>query len=204
MVNQLLLVAFSTTMYAVVRYCGFGGVSLIHVPVYVLNKALSMTAAVSLLIAAMSLLRSRREVTAFWSRACTNLVFVHVLLSLSILSKSYFDKFFDNGKMSLTGEATVLFGAMAAYCIWRLNACVLKPAEWRTTTAAVYALVAGHLFAMGWDGWLQVRKWNGGLPPITLLSFLFIIFGLMVFLMSKEAGLVSLPGESNSKPAIEP
>jgi uncharacterized membrane protein YfcA len=204
MINQLLVVLLSTTIYAVVRYCGFGGVSLIHVPVYVLNKAISMAAAVSLLMAAMSVVRSRRETAVFWSKACTNLAFIHVLLSLSILSKGYFDKFFDNGKMSLTGEATVFFGAMAAYCIWRLNTRGMKPAEWRTTTAAMYALVAGHLFVMGYDGWLQVQKWNGGLPPITLLSFLFVIYGLMTFLRSKEAELVSLPDESNIKPAIEP
>lgn len=202
--NQFLLVLIFTTLYAVVRYCGFGGVSLIHVPVYVMNKSISMAASVALLMAAMSVARSLREAAIFWGKACANLAFVHVLLSLSILSKGYFDKFFDNGKMSLAGEATVFFGAMAAYCIWRLNTRVMKPAEWRTTTAAVYTLVAGHLFAMGWDGWLQVQKWNGGLPPITLLSFLFVIYGLMTFLRPKEAELVSLPDESNSKPAIEP
>jgi hypothetical protein len=204
MINQLLLILLSTTLYAVVRYCGFGGVSLIHVPVYVMNKAISMAAAVSLLMASMAVARSRREATVFWSKACTHLAFIHVLLSLAILSKGYFANFFANDKMSLTGETTVLFGAMAAYCIWRLNSRGLKSAEWRFTTAAVYALVAGHLFVMGYDGWLQVQKWNGGLPPITLLSFLFVVYGLMTFLRSKDVDLKSLPDESNIEPAIEP
>jgi hypothetical protein len=197
------MVLFSTTIYAVVRYCGFGGVSLTHVPVYVMNKSLSMAAAVSLLMAALSVVRNRRETTVFWGAACANLAFMHVLLSLAILSKGYFAKFFDNDKMSLTGETTILLGTMAAYCIWRLNTRALKQAAWRTTTAAVYALVAGHLFVMGADGWLQVQKWNGGLPPITLLSFLFVVYGLMTFLKSKYAELKSAPDESDSEPAIE-
>jgi hypothetical protein len=44
------------------------------------------------------------------------------------------------------------------------------------------ALVACHLFIMGYDGWLQVQKWNGGLPPITLLSFLLVVSSLAVFM----------------------
>jgi hypothetical protein len=93
------------------------------------------------------------------------------------------------------GEATILFGTLAAYCVWRLNKHGMKPAELRIATAAVCALVAGHLFTMGYDGWLQVQKWNGGLPPITLLSFCMVVTGLTVFLWATEKR-VSLSFES--------
>jgi hypothetical protein len=39
---------------------------------------------------------------------------------------------------------------------------------------------------MGYDGWLQVQKWNGGLPPITLLSFFMVTGGLILFLWATE------------------
>ena len=51
MIRQFLTVLFFTTVYAVVRYAGFANVSPIHIPVYLLNKGISMTAAYSLLMA---------------------------------------------------------------------------------------------------------------------------------------------------------
>ena len=56
----------------------------------------------------------------------------------------------------------------------------------RIMMVSASALVAGHLFVMGYDGWLQVQKWNGGLPPITLLSFLLVVAGFAVFMRVSE------------------
>jgi hypothetical protein len=204
MKNQFWVVLVFTSVYAVIRYAVFGTVSLIHVPVYIMNKGISMTAAVSLFMASLCLVRRERDTARFWTNACSQSAFVHVFLSLGIFSKAYFHKLFSGDKLNLTGEVTLLFGVLAAYCIWRLNTRVMKTAEWRITTASVYALVASHLFAMSYDGWLQVQKWNGALPPDTLLSFLFVICGLMTFLRSKDGAFISLPVENNIKPAIEP
>lgn len=204
MKNQFWVALVFTSVYAVIRYSVFGAVSLIHVPVYIMNKGISMTAAVSLFMTSLCLVRRERDAARFWTNACSQSVFVHIFLSLGIFSKAYFHKLFSGDKLNLTGEVTVLFGVLAAYCIWRLNTRGMKTAEWRITSASVYALVASHLFVMGYDGWLQVQKWNGGLPPDTLLSFLFVICGLMTFLRSKDGAFISLPVENNIKPAIEP
>lgn len=118
-------------------------------------------------------------------------MFVHILLSLGILSKAYFANFFEGDKMNLTGEVVLLTGVLAVYCFWRMHATELKPALRRTLTILVCALVAGHLFAMGYDGWLQVKRWNGGLPPITLLSFFLVIPSLIVSLWTREERLLS-------------
>jgi hypothetical protein len=80
----------------------------------------------------------------------------------------------------------MLMGTLAVYCFWRLKAAGIKPALRRTLTLLACSLVAFHLFAMGFDGWLAVQKWNGGMPPITLLSFLLVISSLIVFLWAKE------------------
>jgi hypothetical protein len=42
--------------------------------------------------------------------------------------------------------------------------------------------VAAHLVGMGILGWVNVGGWHGGLPPISLISFLFSIAGLVLFL----------------------
>ncbi|MBJ6724232.1 hypothetical protein [Geomesophilobacter sediminis] len=186
MIRQLLTLLFFTTFYAVMRYTGFGGVSPVHIPVHLLNKALSMSAAYCLFMASLELLRTRKEAFDFWRKACVNLAFVHVLLSLGILNKAYFPKFFSGEMMNLTGELTFLMGALGIYCFWRLLTFEMTPRVRRIMMASASAFVATHLFIMGYDGWLTVEKWNGGLPPITLLSFLLVVGSLAVFVRLTE------------------
>ena len=186
MPRQLLTVLFFTFAYAVLRYAGFANVSPVHIPVYLLNKALSMTAAYSLLMASLALVRSQKEPFDFWRKACMNLVFIHVLLSLAMYNKAYFPKFFAGEMMSLTGELTLLMGALAVYCFWRQLTFEMKPRVRKFLMLSACALVASHLFIMGYDGWLTVQKWNGGLPPITLLSFLFVVPGFVFFLRGSQ------------------
>lgn len=195
MIMQFLAVLLFTTIYAVMRYAVFGDVSLIHLPVYLMNKSISMTAVVSLFMASVSFVRTRQDAVRFWSKACSHLVFIHVLLSLAILSKGYYSKFFDNDKMNLTGEAMLLLGAIAVYCFWRLGAPDMKQAARRTLTALSSILVAGHLLIMGYGGWLQVQKWHGALPPISLLSFLLVMFSFIALLWAKEKDFSSSPAE---------
>jgi hypothetical protein len=39
---------------------------------------------------------------------------------------------------------------------------------------------------MGFRSWFQPARWHGGLPPITLLSFMAAAAALFLFLRSKE------------------
>jgi len=186
MIRQFLMVLFFTFAYATLRYAWFGHISTAHIPVYILNKAVSMTAACSLLMASLALVHAQREAFDFWRKTCMNLVFIHVLMSLAVFNKGYFPKWFSGDMMSLTGECTLLLGALGVYCFWRLLTFDMKPRVRRIMITAASALVAGHLFVMGYDGWLTVQKWNGGLPPITLLSFLMVVSSLAVFVRLSE------------------
>jgi hypothetical protein len=193
MKKHLLLALFFTSVYAIVRYAGFGNVPVIHIPVYIMNKAISMTAAESLFMASLALVRADKIALRFWSNAALQLVFVHVFLSLGILSKGYYGTFFEGDKMNLTGELVLLTGALGVYCFWRLQAAELTHELRRTLKILLCALVAGHLFIMGFDGWLQVKRWNGGLPPITLLSFLLVVPSLLISLHTKKAADAATP-----------
>jgi hypothetical protein len=188
MARQLLAVLLLTTTYAVMRYAGFGDVSLNHLPGYLLNKGISMAAVVALFMAAQGLVCSRRDTYRFWSRASAHLASVHVMLSLALLSKGNYPKFFDNDRMNLTGEVMLLMGVLAAYCFWRL-ATELRSSLARHLNSLVCALVAGHLFIMGYGGWLQPQKWHGGLPPITMICFILVMYSLLVFLWTREKHL---------------
>ena len=196
MKKQFVLALFFTTVYAVVRYAGFGNVALSHVPVYLLNKAVSMTAAESLFMASLALVRAEKDAVRFWTNAALQLVFVHVIMSLGILSKGYFTGYFEGDKMNLTGELVLLTGVLGAFCFWRLQGIDLKPELRRTLTTFLCALVACHLFTMGYDGWLQVNRWNGGLPHITMLSFILMVPSLIVSLRAGRSQVV--PSENGS------
>jgi hypothetical protein len=193
MFMRLVMAFLFTTVYAVVRYAGFGHVSLAHVPAYIMNKAICMTAVEALLMASLGFLRGQKQEQRFWIGVGSHLIFVHVLLSLGILSKGYYPHFFDVDRMSLTGELVLLMGALAVYCFWRLQSAALDRATRRTLTVLACTFVAGHLFAMGYEDTLAVQKWNGGLPPMSMLSFFIVVSGLVVLLMGKEKAAAASP-----------
>ncbi len=194
MIKQFLTAFLFTTAYAVIRYAGFGHVSLAHLPGYIMNKSICMTAVESLLMASIGFMRADKDMIRFWTAVCSQLVFVHVFLSLGILSNGYYANFFNGDKMNLTGEFVLLMGVLAVYCFWRLQATGIKPSVRRTLTVLACTFVAGHLFTMGYNDTLQVQKWNGGLPPMSMLSFFLVISSLMVFLRIKD-NQVSLSSE---------
>ncbi len=204
MVKQFLTAFIFTLAYALIRYAGFGHVDLIHVPAYIMNKAICMTAVESMLMASFGFLNGKREAVRFWTSASSQLVFVHVLLSLGILSKGYYVNFFIGDKMSLTGELVLLLGVLGVYCFWRLQSAWVKPVARRTLTVLAFTFVAAHLFAMGFNDTMQVQKWNGGLPPMSMLSFFIVVYGLMAFLRSKDADRLPLPDGKKYDRAIAP
>src|SRR5690242_1522855 len=104
MPKQLFTAFIFTTIYAVIRYAGFGQVALSHLPAYIMNKSIAMTATEALFMACLGLMRGEKGAIRFWSEACAQLVFVHVLISLAILSRGYWGTFFEGDQMSLVGE----------------------------------------------------------------------------------------------------
>ena len=60
MVKQFLTAFLFTLAYAVIRYAGFGHVSLDHLPVYIMNKAICMTGVEAMFMAALCLMQERR------------------------------------------------------------------------------------------------------------------------------------------------
>jgi hypothetical protein len=138
--------------------------------------------------------RGRLDAYVSWTKASGHLAFVHVLLSLGLISKGNYPAHHDADRMSLTGEAALLLGVLAVYAYWRVG---MARAPRRFLTLLASAFLAGHLFVMGFRSWMQPAKWHGGLPPITLLSFCAAVFGLAQFLRVKH----SPPKEADSPPA---
>ena len=181
MIGKLIAVLLITTLYTLVRYVVFGHVSPVHVPVYLVNKSISMASVVLLSFAAFSYSRQNTDRLRVWGTASLHCACIHVLLSLSILSSGYYPKFFGAEKMNLPGEVAVLLGILAIYCYWLSH--YVRTVPMRRGVFQVFAslFVAGHLTVMGFQGWLNVAKWHGGLPPISLVSLVFAVASLMLF-----------------------
>ena len=186
MIRNLIITFLCTTLYTIGRYVFFGNVSVIHLPVYLLNKSLAMASVFFLFYASFSNFKHRSDGVLFWGRASWHSALIHILLSLSILSKAYYSKFFGLEKMNLSGELTVLFGVLAIYCFWRVPRERSNPIRLRTVRVLSSFLIATHLVGMGILGWLKVDEWHGGLPPISLISFVLSVLSLVLFLRAKE------------------
>lgn len=184
MIRSLVSVLVCTTLYTIIRYVVCGPVSLIHVPVYLLNKSVSMASVVLFFLSALQYRKGRLEDAKFLGMASFHCAGVHILLSLSILSAAYYPKFFGADKMNLSGEAMLLFGILAAYCY--LFVCKIRKGFFseKAFRFLVGLFLSGHLVAMGWSGWLTPAKWHGGLPPISLVSFAFVAASVILFTCS--------------------
>jgi hypothetical protein len=186
MIGKLIAVLLCTTLYTIIRYVIFGHVSPVHVPVYLLNKSVSMASVVLLSCAAFSYFKQCVDRLRFWGTASLHCACIHVLLSLAILSSAYYPKFFGAEKMNLTGEITILLGVLATYCFWLAHSGRSISARRGTFQLLASLFVGGHLVAMGFRGWLSVEKWHGGLPPISLVSLVFAVVALALFSISRE------------------
>jgi drug/metabolite transporter (DMT)-like permease len=47
-------------------------------------------------------------------------------------------------------------------------------------------LGAAHVFFMGYEGWLNPSGWHGGMPPVSLVAFVFFAVGYVVNLFGRK------------------
>lgn len=191
--------------YAVLRYhvSFFGVHGSDQLPLFIFNKAVS---AASLMMIALAvgaralqrvfggpfnaIARDRRPI----GLAGFGLAGAHTAMSVLMLTPAYYGKLYTPaGKMSFAGELSMLAGVAAlVLLVWqaRLPKSGLGDPRraLRGLGLGVLALSALHVAAMGWGGWFEVSAWPGGMPPITLWSFVIALVGV---------GLGLMPGRSS-------
>jgi hypothetical protein len=180
--------------YAVVRYNVFAGIDWSQVPVFITNKAISVAALVMLGISRVVADKARRKHLGLLGVAFAAL---HVVLSLMLFEPAYLAKLYrPNGTMTAAAEMSMLAGAIATVLLgWMLYATVMRPLDRQVVGTSLVrglgrftlVLVAVHVACIGWTVWLDLAKWPGGLPPITLLSFA-IAVGFCLLPQSRRVG----------------
>jgi hypothetical protein len=194
------------TFYATMRYIVFKGVDVVHFPVYIVNKIVSVAGiffiAMSYVIGKVGWLKfqsneQREQFIRYVGLSGFSLCALHVFLSLILITPGYFPKFYTGSMMNLKGEMTMLMGVLSLYC-FSIPAITTLPfmqeavgiKKWQKgQSMGYYGLLTSllHTTIMGASGWLVVSKWPGYMPPISLISTIIALVPLYLKLTKKKA-----------------
>ena len=179
--------------YAVLRYHIVGPVPWTDFPFFILNKGISLSAFILLAfnfgLGPMNNLGIRIPEGWLNARKAMGmtgflLVLIHALMSFMLFSPSVYAKFFlDNGSLTLLAGLSMLFGILGFVVLWGYNMsfqtflredkAFIQFITSRKFMLFALLLGAAHLFFMGYEGWLKPAGWHGGLPPVSLVAFVF-------------------------------
>jgi len=165
------LIILVAGLYAIVRYHVFGPVLWRDLPVFTFNKILIF----SVLI--LWSLKGHQFFKLVEKPLVLNLIKIfvalHILLSQIVLKPYYLKSFFADDSLSLSGNLSVWAGAMAAAVFFGGKLIQLSQA---LRFLLLTGFIALHLIFMGGASWLQPQTWYGGMPPITLISFVLVVY----------------------------
>jgi hypothetical protein len=192
--------------YAILRYHIAGDVPWDEFSLFILNKGLCLAGFV-LLTFNFALGPGKRlglPVSASWLGARKAfgmtgflLILIHALISFILFSSPYYGKFFGpDGTLTGVASLSMLAGILGFVFLWAYNLSFQTKLsedqafiEFITSRRVlIWALSLGglHLAFMGYSGWLKPWDWHGGLPPISLLAFLFFILGYCLNFLGRE------------------
>lgn len=183
-----LLALLGSTVYATARYNVFKGVPWEDWPTYTLNKAFALS---SLGLIVFSIIRKRSVKGHSIGRDMYMAgVFgtIHVVLSLTLLSPAYYEKFFSQDKLTAAAGLSMALGTVAAAMMFAGK----RPhgdqhADGGVRTLTMLAFIIGlHAMLQGFAGWFAPSTWPGMMPPITLISFLLGLAAVAVALFPKR------------------
>ena len=189
--TYVILIFLFTLIYSIVRYNIFKEVPWTDLPLFVMNKAVSFAAIIYITTYLMLEKKNHHELSTKIRKYATNLVFIHLTISLIILTPSYYQKFFDGEKFNLIGQLSLLVGVVALGLMNSLRFTKILRSKASATffrkfgTELLLFLISLHLFIMGYKGWFTPCEWPGGLPPITLLAF--VVSTIPLFIRKKES-----------------
>ena len=177
-ITFLIFVMLFTLAYSIVRYNVFNNVPWSDLPLYIINKAISFSAIIY--VAAYIILEKKdhHEISIKIRKLATAFIYIHLTISLVLLTPSYYQKFFDGTKLNLTGQVSLLGGILALGLLnsvrftKKLNIKESLSFFKKYGAEILLLLIAVHLFVMGFKGWISPGNWPGGMPPISMLSFI--------------------------------
>ena len=192
--------------YAVLRYHIFGSVPWKDLSFFILNKGVALGAFVLLTfnfsfgpLKNLGVRLPEGYLNARKALGMTGflLVLIHALISFMLFNPSVYAQFFlPDGTLTGLAGLSMLGGVLSFVVLWGYNLsfqtflredqAFIKFITSRNflLTAMLFSLL--HLFFMGYKGWMVPETWHGGLPPISLVAFVFFLVGYLINLLGRK------------------
>ncbi len=208
--NSASIIIFVTLVlsigYSVLRYHIVGPIPWKDFPFFILNKGISLSAFI--LITLNFSFGPLKNLGVKVPEGCLNarkalgmsgflLVLIHALMSFMLFKPTVYGKFFEeNGTLTLLAGLSMLAGVLAFVVLWGYNLSFqthlredkvfIQFITSRKFLLIAMMLGAAHLFFMGYKGWINPSGWHSGLPPISLVAFVFFVSGYTVNLFGRK------------------
>jgi uncharacterized membrane protein YqjE len=169
----ILALSAAAIIYATVRYNVFKGVLWADWPAYTINKALAVASLLMIVASVFRMRRPGRPVSTLMLTA-GGLALAHSLLSFALVNPGYYERLFADGKLTFLAGLSLTLGAgiMAVMEIGARRGRVWSPGI-RHNALALTAFATGvHAALPATASWITPATWPGGMPPLTMLSFL--------------------------------
>jgi hypothetical protein len=204
--NIVLIASLISFAYAIFRYHIFGPVPWKDLAFFTFNKGLSLSAfvllAINFSLGPLKNLGLKLSENVLLTRKTVGMtgflmVVIHVFMSFLLFTKDTYGKFYqDDNSLTLLAGLSMLGGVLSFVVLWAYNLSfqtfLREDKSFITfiTSRNFYLfamlLTAAHLFFMGYKGWMTPGHWHGGLPPISLVSFVLFIIMFFLNLFGKE------------------
>lgn len=192
--------------YSVLRYNIIGDVPWKDVPFFILNKGISLAALILLTLnfslaplKRMNISLSDQLLNARKSLGVVGfiLAFSHLIMSITILNPSYYPSFFyEESTLNTRGGLSLLGGVLSFVFLWiyflsfkqdlKKQYKIISVITSREVILSVLFFIGIHLFCFSYPGWLTFNKWPGGLPPISLISFVILLMTFVINLVGRK------------------
>lgn len=108
-----LFIVFALTFaYAFARYITYGPVSNTNIPTIIVNKAVAFSIVVWLVFLIRDYFKQTIESFKLKLDILQSLIFIHIFLSIVLLTQQQLPKFFSYGQLTIWGNLTVLTGTI--------------------------------------------------------------------------------------------
>jgi DMSO/TMAO reductase YedYZ heme-binding membrane subunit len=208
--NTAKMIIFSTfilsLVYVVLRYHIFGGVEWREFPLFILNKAMAL-AGFLLVTYNFSFGPFKNigiKIPDSWMAArnilaMTGFLFllIHAFISFLLFSPAHYGKFFEaEGTLTLIAGMSMLSGVIGFVLLWMMNITFQSFMRENDVFVAfigsrkflLWALTLGglHILLMGYNGWMHPEGWHGGIPPVSLVAFVFFTVGYIANVLGRK------------------
>lgn len=161
-------------IYAFLRYGFMKQTAIDNWPAFITNKALAFLAVWLLLL---GLLRRKSDGKIFFLAVFYTAV-AHAMISVALMGKSYYTEFeAATGLFNAKGELMLLLGSIALAMFLAIRHSI-KPSTWLMPLLIMTTLA--HVITFGLNRWGNIERWQGGLPPISLLAALTLLAALIL------------------------